>query len=353
MTNSNPLYKAQREKAGSQTFGKYMYQYHWALYRLLKEHEQEKEYAVFMELHEDVVLSDSLDANKAEFEFNQVKTNKGSFSETKLLKLKNGSSVLGKLISSSNDEIGIDNVKAINLVATNGFKLAQKNPRMLLENIGINDIDSTSLKKLSDAIEIELKADSFPINLHFILPDLPEKSTQETIIGHIASLVEKLYPHSSTKAGDIYRLLIDELIRKGEVSFDYPLWKDLLEKKGLTSITVTKVINQFTERKSDSEVYRNLDAYLDELGLKALEQRKWKQSFDRYYLQRIGNKTVAQLDMTKQLNESIDKQLQYCNDEIEQLFTLVMDELPELMKKFFTEELDMKTAILCELILKE
>jgi len=353
MTNSNPLYKTQREKAGSQTFDKYMYQYHWALYRLLKEHEQEKEYAVFMELHEDVVLSDSLDADKAEFEFNQVKTDKGSFSETKLIRLKNGSSVLGKLISSSNDEIGRDKIKTINLVATKGFKLTQKNPRMSLENIGINDIDPKSLQKLSDAIEKELQADNFPINLHFIVPDLPEKSTQETVIGYIASVVEKLYPHSSTKARDIYRLLIDDLVRKGTISFDYPLWEDLLEKKGLTSITVTKVINQFTERKNDLDVYRNLDAYLDELGLKALERRKWKQSFDRYYLQRIGNKTVAQLDMTKQLNESIDKQLRYCNDEIERLFTLVMDELPELMKNFFAEEIDLKTAILCEIILKE
>lgn len=39
MANSNPLYTTQREKAGAQTFGKYMYQYHWALYRIFKEHE--------------------------------------------------------------------------------------------------------------------------------------------------------------------------------------------------------------------------------------------------------------------------------------------------------------------------
>lgn len=353
MTNNNPLYKVQREKAGSQTFSKYMYQYHWALYRLLQEHEQEHEYAVFMELHEDVVLSNSLEADKAEFEFYQVKTDKSPFSETKLLKLKNGSSVLGKLIGSSNGEIGREKIKTMNLVATNGFSLSLKHPKMSLENIAINDIENSTLQKLADAIHTELKADSFPLNLHFIMPALPEKSTQEAAIGYIASVVAKLYPRSSTQAEDIYRLLINELTRKGEVSFDYSLWNDLLEKKGLTSITVSNVINQFTERKNDADVYRKLDEYLEELGLKVLLKRSWQKSFERYYLQRIGNRSIAQLDMVKQLSVSLDNQLPNCNNDIEKLLILVIDELPEQLKKSFSEELDIKTAILCELILKE
>ncbi|MDD3597412.1 DUF4297 domain-containing protein [Sulfuricurvum sp.] len=353
MTNNNPLYKVQREKAGSQTFSKYMYQYHWALYRLLQEHEQEHEYAVFMELHEDVVLSDSLESDQAEFEFYQVKTDKSPFSETKLLKLKNGSSVLGKLISSSNGEIGREKIKTMNLVATNGFSLSLKNPKMSLENISINDIGNSALQKIADAIYTELKSDSFPLNLHFIIPVLPEKSTQEAVIGYIASVVAKLYPRSFTQAEDIYRLLINELTRKGEVSFDYPLWDDLLEKKSLTSITVTNVMNQFTERKNDADIHRKLNEYLEELGIKTLTKHSWQKSFERYYLQRIGNKSIAQLDTIKQLSESIEKQLPSCNEEIEELLTLVMDELPEPFKKSFTEELDIKTAILCELILKE
>ena len=79
MANSNPLYTPQREKAGAQTFGKYMYQYHWALYRIFKEHEVGKEYAVFIELHEDIVLADSLEVAQVKFEFNQVKTTTGKY----------------------------------------------------------------------------------------------------------------------------------------------------------------------------------------------------------------------------------------------------------------------------------
>ncbi|NOX27836.1 MAG: DUF4297 domain-containing protein, partial [Gammaproteobacteria bacterium] len=71
--NSNPLGIPQRERSGASTFGKYEYQYHWALCRIIDEQRHTREYALFMELHEDVVLADSLDSNTAMFEFNQVK----------------------------------------------------------------------------------------------------------------------------------------------------------------------------------------------------------------------------------------------------------------------------------------
>ena len=102
MANSNPLYTAQREKSGAQTYGKYMYQYHWALYRIFKEHELEKEYAVFIELHEDVVLANSLNVLQTTFEFNQIKTTNGKYTDKKLIKQdpKTKSSTLGKLIPS-------------------------------------------------------------------------------------------------------------------------------------------------------------------------------------------------------------------------------------------------------------
>ena len=102
MTNSaknNPLFDSQREKSGAMTFDKYSFQYHWALHRIFAEHENSKEYAVIIELHEDVVISDSLEVSIAKFEFNQVKTNNTPFNTYQLVqKKKNGSSVLGKLV---------------------------------------------------------------------------------------------------------------------------------------------------------------------------------------------------------------------------------------------------------------
>lgn len=50
----NPLAaEPKREKAGSDTYRKYNYQYHWAFCRLLEAHGDGQDYALFMEEHED------------------------------------------------------------------------------------------------------------------------------------------------------------------------------------------------------------------------------------------------------------------------------------------------------------
>ena len=48
--DDNPLAEKQREIKGAETFGKYDYQYHWALCRLLEKHQEKTEYAIFVEL---------------------------------------------------------------------------------------------------------------------------------------------------------------------------------------------------------------------------------------------------------------------------------------------------------------
>lgn len=349
----NPLYKPQREKAGAQTFKKYMYQYHWALYRILKEHKDDREYAVFVELHEDVVLADSLDVTNVNFEFNQVKTHKSKFNSINLTKQKNGSSILCKLVQSTVGQDYSNLIESINLVAISGFTFKLKNKDFELNKISLKDIDTKELEKLSDAITRELNENKFPINIHFIVPEVPEKSTEEAIIGQIASIVAKLFPESSTKADSIYRTLLDELTRKGSVTLDFPKWNDLLDKKALTSVTVSQVINQFTNRQSDEQVYKKLDNYLSDLGLNTLAKRQWEHAFKKYYLQRIGNKNIYQLDLKKELSKAINNHVEQCNNEISTLLELCVQSLPEKVSEKLADDIDIKAAILCELILEE
>src|SRR5690606_29193496 len=115
LTPKNPLLGPQREKAGSETAAKYAYQYHWALYRAIQEHIIQNEYAVFVELHEDVVICDSFDATKAKFKLNQVKATKSKLSRTALRRLKEGKSVLRKLISSSGGKPFSNSINELNL----------------------------------------------------------------------------------------------------------------------------------------------------------------------------------------------------------------------------------------------
>jgi hypothetical protein len=124
MTNEskNPLFDSQKEKAGSQTYDKYAYQYHWALYKILSDHDKVSEYAVFVELHEDVVISTSLNSSEASFEFNQVKTSQSVFNSFQLVKKKkNGKSVLGKLITNGHSKPFTSQISTLNLVSLNNL----------------------------------------------------------------------------------------------------------------------------------------------------------------------------------------------------------------------------------------
>lgn len=43
---------------------------------------------------------------------------------------------------------------------------------------------------------------------------------------------------------------------------------------------MTQVINEHTNRKQDIKVYEELDSFMNDLGLKSLEKRNWKKSFE-------------------------------------------------------------------------
>ena len=350
---TNPLLSPQREKAGSETAADYAYQYHWALYRAIKEQELQKEYAIFVELHEDVVFCNSLDHTKAKFHFNQVKTTGRTFTKTALLTKKNGKSVLGKLISSNQGKPFSASVTELNLVATSGFGLKLKDPKLSLSTIKLQDIDDTELAAIALAIKNELSVDPLPTTLQFIIPELPDKHFQQFMIGEIAKLIAKLYPASNCNAVDIYRILLDELNRKGEVTYDFSQWNDVLKNKAVTSITVTTVINQYTNIKDEARVMAEFNAIVSEIKLSVMESKALRQSFERYRQHRLGNKTVSQLDINNQINALIISNISAANNNIKSLIELVLSGLDTNLKSNFTSDNDVKAAIICEYIMRE
>ncbi|ADY29548.1 DUF4297 domain-containing protein [Cellulophaga lytica] len=351
-TNQNPLLAVQREKAGSETFEKYSYQYHWALYRVLNDHIKANEYAVFVELHEDVVVSDSLDASKAKFEFNQVKTTKGRFTANKLVhQKKNKKCVLGKLISSGFEKPFKDRITELNLVALNDFSLTLKEEGLSLNKITLNDLSDAQFKELEDEIRKEMGISSLPSNIQFIVPELSEKNFQNDVIASIAKLVSNLFPNSHCSPVEIYRLLIDEINRKGKVTYDFTKWNDLLINKALTSITVTEVINSFTSIKDEAKIEVEFHTICSEIGLNSINSKLLKRPFDRYRAKRISNSSTLQLDTTNFFANEIQLNLDKGIDDLGKLIDNVKKQIPKKIEKQFNNELEIKSAIICEYIL--
>ncbi|WP_335994334.1 dsDNA nuclease domain-containing protein [Acinetobacter pittii] len=282
----NPLAVAQRETAGASTYEKYEYQYHWALGRILNEHSRTIDYVVFVELHEDVVFCSSADEPKAKFEFNQVKNKSTSKytskSITKRTK-KEPNSVLGKMLLGIKDKPYLSKLVSLNLVATCGFSLQLNGEPLNLEFIKISDLHEECINDIQVAIETEIGYKKLPDTLSFITPTLPPTGFQKNIIGEISILVNKIKAGANHNAESIYRSLMDELRIKGAVTYDYKLWDDLIQRKGLTGITVENTISQFTQ-SNDLQVRENeLTEILNELNFKHHEKAKIRKEFHRYH----------------------------------------------------------------------
>lgn len=351
-STKNPLFDGQREKAGSQTIDKYHFQYHWALFSLINKHKDKKEYAVFIELHEDVIISNSLDSSLAKFEFNQVKATETPFNTYQLVKLKkNGSSILAKLIKSGNEKPFSKSIDTLNLISVNNFKLELEKDDVTLKIIRKEDLSKNQLKELEDELNTEIGISVLPSNIQFIVTDLSQGNYQLATIGAIAELIHNLFPNSYTDAKNIYMALIDELMRKGKDTYDFTLWDEVLKNKALTSIQVTNVIAEFTNIKNEDNIENEFYSVCQELGYNAIERKKLKQHFTRYRTHRISNTSTLQIDTTNYLIAQINLHFIKGVLKIKDLISNIQNTMPEKLNKQFSTNEESASAIICEFIM--
>lgn len=311
----NILNEPQRETSGAETFAKYEFQFHWALCKVLQKHQKQEEYALLIEYHEDVVIADSMDSQEAKFGFYQVKNKTGSKynvnSLTKRSPAKEGekNSVLGKLLSSCVGNQYTDRIAEIGLVASNGFKLDQKNNQYNFDVISVGDLSEACITELTNKIESELGESSIPNNLKFILPQIQVENQREYVITQFADLVESLFPNGMCKPVSIYRAIIDEIHRKGCVKYDFADWERLINEKSLTSYKVKEVIAVNTKHSSVERMISDLSCLKDELGWTFTTFRNYRRKIEKLLLQRTGMLTafeINRMQLIERCLESID-----------------------------------------------
>lgn len=349
--NENPLGTSQREASGSTTFSKYEYQYHWALCRIIDEQREAREYALFMEFHEDVVLANSLNREVAEFEFYQVK-NIGSpkYNVNNLTKRTGDkSSILGKLIDSALNKPFTSKITTINLVASCGYSLDQLDNNLNLEVLTVGDLSESAKKDLREKLSIELGVDDIPENLRFIVPTLGLNDQQDSVIGKISKLISDVFPNSHCDATKVYRALIDELHRKGVVSYDYNKWDDLLEKKALTSPKVTEAININITLPDIQRLLDEANEIAKEIGLTYLQKKQLKKNIEKIHIESVGFPTSLRLKVHKLISESLSC-MKIKTTDLNTLLTEVSESLPKDLKNEIGNIDDVRDHIIYEVI---
>lgn len=349
--NKNPLGYSQRETSGSTTFSKYEYQYHWALCRIIDEQREAKEYALFMEFHEDVVLANSLSCEVAEFEFYQVKNICSPKYNVKNLTKREGNkgSILGKLIDSAINKPFSKKIDTINLVASCGYSLEQLNNDLNLEVITVGDLSDAAKKELRNKLADELGINDIPTNLRFVVPSLGLKDQQDSVIGKISKLISDTFPNSHCDATNIYRALIDELHRKGVISYDYKKWDDLLENKALTSPKVTEAITVNISLPDISDMLNQAYEVANEIGLNYLQKKQLRSSIEKIHIESVGFPTSLRLRVRKSINQALDSVKTKTTD-MNNLLEEVSNSLPRSLREEIGSNKDVRNHIIYEVI---
>ena len=172
------------------------------------------------------------------------------------------------------------------------------------------------------------------------------------MIGEISGLINSLFPSSKYNSVCIYQALIDELFRKGMNEFDYKLWDNVLNKKALTSETITKTINEFTLHKNQDVIRTEFNTIATEMGLKTIDRNNQFKALLRYANSSIGSKSTLQLRISTTIKKQIDENISKCNSSIIELIKLVSNSLTKKIKDSYDSQEELTGAILYEYIIR-
>jgi hypothetical protein len=247
----------------------------------------------------------------------------------------------------------VDKLNSLDLVATCGFDLPLKSENLKLSIIKIGDLHDNCLKDIQAAIDKELGSFSLPQTLRFVTPDLPATGFQDVAIGRISKLVDVKASGAKCNAQSIYRVLIDDLHRKGTVAFDFTEWNNLVKCKGMTHDDVERVISAYTESKGIEAFNQDFEIIAHELGLKFNKIVILRRAFERYHNAVRLERTLIALDNQQAVKMAVESNFSVFEDQgAVPLIEAVLKTLPESVKWNLVDSESSQAAIIYELLSK-
>ena len=246
-----------------------------------------------------------------------------------------------------------DKIISINLVASCGFSIELEDNALELEIITIGDLSTQSIKELKEHLKNELGNDSIPTNLKFIIPQINIKDQQDYTIAKIANLVDELFPHYHCNPNNIYRVLIDELHRKGIVTYDYNNWNDLLNRKALTSEKVKSTIKTHTSLPQNAQLQEDIHHISNEIGLSFIEKKALRKKIERIHIERIGFPSSLSIFIKNAIIIELKHHGFSINSDIKQIIKNVETTLNKSIKDKIGSAFDIKAAIIYEVIMSD
>lgn len=314
----------ERETGGSLATARLDYQAQWALNLVFEAHKSMDDYAVAIELHDDVLLLDSSSAPE-EIRFYQVKTkNKLRWTLGKLFSRKKGKdgtklpSIIGRLMT--NYEKFPKNTASLNFVSNASCNILDD----AVSDQPFSSCDPKEFTKFKSKLKAECPQsdDKQAELLRFVLADLSLKDADGHLQGKLVKFVQDTVGAGATyKPDSLYRLVTDEFRRRAKHVGKYKTFAELTKAKAVCRHDVEGWLHAIVHHPSPP-TWQDVSA---NLSLPPLELVRMHREWTRYEAEVLnpGNQAILQI------RDSIASMLEQCDDSWawEKIFQFGIDEL--------------------------
>jgi hypothetical protein len=256
--------KCQRETAGSSTAARFDYQKNWAFCQMIDRHQENIDYLVAFEFHDDVLFFDA-EVSPTQIEFFQVKTTRSVKPRTLAsLTQKNGdaNSIVGKMITNADGLTTVHRIKFI-LVSNNAYEFSSV-------NVCAGQLDDKFKAKLLSKINEEFSdyEETHLESLFFWVSDIPVDGIETFLRGKAMELFEERFGNDFLyNVATWLRLVQGEIIRKNNFPpEEIDTIEKLISKKCIGKSFIDGTLNEISKRHKSSADIAPIKIRLSEAG---------------------------------------------------------------------------------------
>lgn len=227
---------APREISGSRAANRFDYQKNWAICLLLELYEDQSDFLLLLDYHDDIAVLDS-EENPKLCRFYQVKTkDPGTWTLAQLLtRKKPHNSILGKLFLHT---LTFGDVVEKLIIVSNARlegNLESGEKTSNFSDFPFSALNTKSYQELCNSLKDELDLPEIPLikeMLCYLHSDLGTHAHPEQVQGKLVDFFDRLNPEGKHNIKAIYRALSDEFSRKTTYEFIQLDWARLKKAKG-------------------------------------------------------------------------------------------------------------------------
>jgi len=296
----------QRENAGSRSSNRFNYQQVWAFNRMLEMLKEGKDFLLFMELHDDVLVIEST-VNSQFVDFFQIKTDnkasryiKSGFITKDAKKYPDKMSIAQKMID--NYSKFRTDTGAIRLVSNKRFdfgKLKSGDNSTDRTIISLNEIEESEFNKLKlgmcqachltepECGHVCTKLIYFDVSL------LDLTNYEETVLGKFVNQLSELGIESSiTKTKSIFFTILGEIKRINNWESKAYNKSELLQRKAISKTDFSGLISQLRLEMPD-DLWNSIQEYLLNDGFSSFEVHKIRMQWKKYQISAMDVEDLA------------------------------------------------------------